>query len=102
MDFAWCRLDRKLTSGTCQFLGSFLVSWSSEKQSSVSQSTTKAEYVAAASCCSKLFWITYTMSNFGEEHTHDPLLCYSTSAITTAKNPILHSKTKYIEVRYHF
>jgi hypothetical protein len=41
-DFAGCRLDRKSTSGTCQFLGSSLVSWSSRKQSSVAQSTTEA------------------------------------------------------------
>jgi hypothetical protein len=46
-DFAGCRLDRKSTSGTCQFLGSSLVSSSSRKQSSVAQSTTEAEYVAA-------------------------------------------------------
>jgi hypothetical protein len=51
-DFAGCHLDRKSTSGQCQFLGSSLVSWSSRKQSSVAQSTTEAEYVAAASCCS--------------------------------------------------
>jgi hypothetical protein len=51
-DFAGRRLDRKFTSGTCQFLGSSLVSWSSRKQLSVAQSTTEAEYVAAASCCS--------------------------------------------------
>jgi hypothetical protein len=65
-DFAGCQLDRKSTSGSCQFLGSSLVSWSSRKQSSVAQSTTKAEYIAAASCCSQLLWITYTMSDFGE------------------------------------
>jgi hypothetical protein len=41
-----CRVDRKSTSGNCQFLGSLLVSWSSRKQSSVAQSTTEAEYVA--------------------------------------------------------
>ena len=52
-DFAGCRIDRKSTSGTCQFLGSSLVCWSSRKQSSVAQSTTEAEYVAAASCCSQ-------------------------------------------------
>jgi hypothetical protein len=34
-DFVGCRVDRKSTSGTCQFLGSSLVSWSSRKQSSV-------------------------------------------------------------------
>jgi hypothetical protein len=101
-DFAGCRLDRKSTSGTCQFLGSSLVSWSSRKQSSVAQSTTEAEYVAAASCCSQLLWITDTMSDFGEEYTHVPLQCESTSAISVAKNPVLHSKTKHIEVSYHF
>jgi hypothetical protein len=92
-DFAGCRLDRKSPSGTCEFLGSSLVSWSSCKQSSVAQSTTEAEYVAAASCCSKLHWITYTMSDFGEEYAHVPLQCDSTSAISVAKNPVLHSKT---------
>jgi hypothetical protein len=53
-DFAGYRLDRKSTFGTCQFLGSSVVSWSSRKQSSVAQSTTEADYVAAASCCSQL------------------------------------------------
>jgi hypothetical protein len=101
-DFAGCWLDRKSTSGTCQFLGSSLVSWSSRKQSSVAQFTTEAEYVAAASCSSQLLWITYTMSDFGEEYTHVPLQCDSTSAIRVAKNPVLHSKTKHIEVRHHF
>jgi hypothetical protein len=95
-DFVRCRLDRKSTSGTCQFLGSSLVSWSSRKQSSVAQSTTEAEYVAATSCCSQLLWITYTMSDFGEEYTHVPLQCDSTSAISVAKYPVLHSKTKHI------
>jgi hypothetical protein len=66
-DFAGSRLDSKSTYGTCQFLGSSLVSWSSRKQSSVAQFTTEAEYVAAASCCSQLLWITYTKSDFGEE-----------------------------------
>jgi hypothetical protein len=101
-DFAGCRLDRKSTYGTCQFLGSSLVSWSSRKQSSVSQSTTEVEYVATASFCSQLLWVTYTMSDFGEEYTHVPLQCDNTSAISVAKNPVLHSTTKYIEVRYHF
>jgi hypothetical protein len=58
-NFARCRLDRKSTSRTCQFLGSSLVSWSSRKQSTVAQSTTEAGYVSAASCCSQLLWITY-------------------------------------------
>jgi hypothetical protein len=51
-DFAGCGIDRKSTFGTCHFLLSSLVCCSSHKQSSIAQSTTKAEYVAVASCCS--------------------------------------------------
>jgi hypothetical protein len=47
-DFAVCGIDRKSTSDTCHFLRSSLVCWSSHKQSSVTQSTTEAKYVAAA------------------------------------------------------
>ncbi|WVZ52667.1 hypothetical protein U9M48_003704 [Paspalum notatum var. saurae] len=53
-DHAGCRIDRKSTSGTCQLLGTSLVSWSSRKQASISLSTIEAEYIAAASCCSQL------------------------------------------------
>ena len=42
------------------------------------------------------------MSNFGEECSQVALLCDSTSAVSVAKNPVLHSTTKHIEVRYHF
>jgi hypothetical protein len=78
------------------------VSCSSRKQSSVAQSTTEAEYVAAASCFCQLLSIAYTTSDFGDEYTHVSLQCGSTSAISVAKNPVLHSKTKHIEVRYRF
>ncbi|WVZ75440.1 hypothetical protein U9M48_023490 [Paspalum notatum var. saurae] len=49
---AGCRMERKSTSGTGQFLGTSLVSWSSRKHSSVATSTCEVEYVTAASCCS--------------------------------------------------
>ena len=43
-----------------------------------------------------------TLWDFGLTFARVPLLCDSTSAISVAKNPILHSKTKHIDVRYHF
>ncbi|WVZ58354.1 hypothetical protein U9M48_008633 [Paspalum notatum var. saurae] len=62
---AGCRIDRKSTFGICQLLGTSLVSWSSRKQANVALSTTKAEYVAAAICCSQLLWMKGTISDFG-------------------------------------
>jgi hypothetical protein len=49
-----CKIDRKSTSGTCQFLGRSLVSWASKKQNSVALSTAEAEYIAAGHCCAQL------------------------------------------------
>ncbi|WVZ80469.1 hypothetical protein U9M48_027940 [Paspalum notatum var. saurae] len=101
-DHAGCRIDRKSTSGTCQLLRTSLVSWSSHKQASVALSTTEAEYVAAASCCSQLLWMKATLSDFGLRFGRIPLLVDSTSAISVAKNPVLHSRTKHTDVRFHF
>ncbi|GJZ51101.1 putative ribonuclease H-like domain-containing protein [Tanacetum coccineum] len=50
-DYARARLDRKSTTGSCQFLGKRLISWQCMKQTIVANSTTKSEYVAAANCC---------------------------------------------------
>ncbi|GJZ87699.1 putative ribonuclease H-like domain-containing protein [Tanacetum coccineum] len=50
-DYARANLDRKSTTGGCQFLGKRLISWQCKKQTIVANSTTKAEYVAAANCC---------------------------------------------------
>ncbi|WVZ52442.1 LOW QUALITY PROTEIN: hypothetical protein U9M48_003497 [Paspalum notatum var. saurae] len=84
---AGCRIDRKSTSGTCQFLRTSLVSWSSHKQASVSLSSTKVEYIVAASCCSQLLWMKATLSDFGLSFRRIPLLVDSTSAIIVTKNP---------------
>ena len=79
-----------------------MVSWSSRKQSSVAQSTAEAEYVAAASACSQVLWMISTLKDYGLSFSGVPLLCDNTSAINIAKNPVQHSRTKHIEIRYHF
>ena len=53
-DFAGCKLDRKSTSGTCQFLGVNLISWSSKKQNSVALSIMEVEYIAARRGCAQI------------------------------------------------
>ena len=64
-DYAEEKVDRKSTSGTCQFLGRSLVSWPSKKQNLVSLSTAKAEYIVIGSCCAQLFWLTHTLKDYG-------------------------------------
>ncbi|GAV77722.1 hypothetical protein CFOL_v3_21193 [Cephalotus follicularis] len=64
-DYGGCKLDRKSTSGTCQFLGNSLVSWFSKKQNSVALSTTEVEYVVAGSCCAQVLWLKQQFHDFG-------------------------------------
>ena len=101
-DYGGCRIDRKSTSGICQFFGSRLISWASKKQTSVSTSTTEAEYIAAGSCCSQILWLKQQLVDYGIIETKIPIFCDNNSAISISNNPVMHSKTKHIEIRYHF
>jgi hypothetical protein len=101
-DYAGCKVDRKSTSGTCQFLGRSLVSWSSKYQTSVALSTVEAEYVAAGQCCVQLLWIRQTLRDFGYNMSKVPLLCDNESAICLADNPVEHNCTKHIDIWHHF
>ena len=101
-DWAGDRNDRKSTSGACQFLGRSLVCWSSKKQNCASVSSTEAEYVAAASCCTQLLWMRQTLRDYGIHVDKVPLLCDNESAIKIAHNPVQHAKSKHIEIRHHF
>ncbi|KAI3746354.1 hypothetical protein L6452_08784 [Arctium lappa] len=101
-DHAGCMLDRKSTSGHIQFLGDKLVSWASKKQLCVSTSTAEAEYVAAASYCSQVLWMRTQLRDYGFHFNRIPIYCDSKSAIAITANPVEHTKTKHIDVRYHF
>eukprot|EP00253_Pinus_taeda_P019905 PITA_19905 len=95
--------DRKSTSGGAFFMGSRLVSWFSKKQCSIALSTVEEKYVVAASCCAQLLWIMKTLQDFHITCTPPiSMLCDNTSAISISKNPVMHSKTKHIPIKYHF
>ncbi|GJV88689.1 hypothetical protein Tco_1532627 [Tanacetum coccineum] len=64
-DYAGASLDRKSTTGGCQFLRSRLISWQCKKQTVVENSTTEAEYVAASSCCGQVLWIQNQLLDYG-------------------------------------
>nr|GEX11064.1 putative ribonuclease H-like domain-containing protein [Tanacetum cinerariifolium] len=63
-DYARANLDRKSTTGGCQFLGKRLITWQCKKQTILATSTTEAEYVAAANCCGQVLWIQNQMHHF--------------------------------------
>nr|GEV03719.1 uncharacterized mitochondrial protein AtMg00810-like [Tanacetum cinerariifolium] len=64
-DYASASLDRKSTTRGCQFFGCRLISWQCKKQTVVNTSSTKAEYVAAASCCAQVLWIQNQLLDYG-------------------------------------
>nr|GEZ92349.1 hypothetical protein [Tanacetum cinerariifolium] len=64
-DYGGATQDRKFTTGGCQFVGRRLISWQCKKQTIVGTSTTKVEYVAAASCCRQVLWIQNRLLDYG-------------------------------------
>ncbi|GJZ41098.1 putative ribonuclease H-like domain-containing protein, partial [Tanacetum coccineum] len=101
-DYAGASLDRKSTTGGCQFLGRRLISWQCKKQTIVANSTTEAEYVAAAHCCGQVLWIQNQMMDYGFNFMNTKIHIDNESTICVVKNPVYHSRTKHIEIRHHF
>ncbi|GJS88048.1 hypothetical protein Tco_0770684 [Tanacetum coccineum] len=101
-DYAGASLDRKSTTGGCQFLGSRLISWQCKKQTIVANSTTEAEYVAAANCYGQVLWIQNQMLDYGYNFMNTKIFIDNESTICIVKNLVFHSKTKHIEIRHHF
>nr|GEV05265.1 retrovirus-related Pol polyprotein from transposon TNT 1-94 [Tanacetum cinerariifolium] len=101
-DYAGCNLDIKSTSGGCQILRGKLVCWSAKKQTFVAMSSTKAEYVVAAGCCAQVLWIKSQLADYDVLYDKVPIFCDNASAISISNNPVLHSRTKHIDIKYHF
>jgi hypothetical protein len=78
------------------------VSWALKKQNSVALSTIEAEYIAAGHCCAQLLWMRQTLRDYGYKLSKVPLLCDNESAIRMVDNPVEQSRTKNIDIQYHF
>ena len=84
-------------------MGDSLVAWLSKKQGSTSLSTTEVEYTIVVTCYTQIIWMIQTLTNLEVKYVDPiPLHCDNTSAISMSKNPVLHSKTKHIPIKYHF
>ncbi|GJU97395.1 retrovirus-related pol polyprotein from transposon TNT 1-94 [Tanacetum coccineum] len=101
-DHAGDYVDRKSTSGVCTFIGCCLTSWMSKKQTALAISTTEAEYVSAGKACQQALWMKQALVDYEVKLNDVPVLCDNKGAIDLSKNPVLHSRTKHIEIRHHF
>ncbi|GKB42725.1 putative ribonuclease H-like domain-containing protein [Tanacetum coccineum] len=101
-DYARASLDRKSTTGGCQFLCKRLILWQCKKQTIVANSTTEAEYVAATNCYGQVLWIQNHMLDYGFNFMNTKIYIDNESTICIVKNLVFHSKTMHIEIRHHF
>ncbi|XP_070014192.1 secreted RxLR effector protein 161-like [Nicotiana sylvestris] len=95
--------DRKSTTGFVFFLGDYVISWGSKKQSIVTLSTYEAEYIAATSCTCHTIWLRRLLKELNLPQIDATKICVDNkSAQTLVKNPMYRDRSKHIDTWYHF
>ena len=95
--------DRKSTSGYVFQVGGTPISWRSKKQACVALSTAEAEYIALAGTAQESLWLQQLFSDLEKEPTKKMVIFEDNqSAISMAKNPQFHGRSKHIAIKYHF
>nr|GEV49712.1 retrovirus-related Pol polyprotein from transposon TNT 1-94 [Tanacetum cinerariifolium] len=101
-DHAECQDTRRSTSGSAQFLGDKLVSWSSKKQKSTVISTTEAGYIAMSGCCAQILCMRSQLTDYSFDFNKIPLYFDNRSAIALCCNNVQHSRSRHIDIRHYF
>lgn len=104
-DADWARsiTDRKSTSGYCTFVGGNLVTWRSKKQNVVARSSADAEFRSVAHGICEVLWIKRLLEDLKIQSILPMKVhCDNKAAIAIAHNPVLHDRTKHVEVDKHF
>lgn len=102
-DWAGDQDDRRSTTGNIFLLCGGAVSWLSKKQAIVALSTAEAEYIALSQAAQEAIWLRRLLSDLGVEATTSTVILEDNQgAIAIAKNPVNHSRTKHIDIRYHY
>ncbi|GJV42739.1 retrovirus-related pol polyprotein from transposon TNT 1-94 [Tanacetum coccineum] len=84
------------------FLGDRLVSWSSKRQKSAVISSTEAEYIALSGCCAQVLWMRSQLTDYGFGFNKIPMYYDNKSTIALCCNNVQHSRSKHIDIRFHF
>ncbi|XP_058202223.1 secreted RxLR effector protein 161-like [Rhododendron vialii] len=101
-DYAGDLDKRRSTTGYVFTMAGGPVSWRSTLQSTVALSTTEAEYMAVTEAIKEAIWLQGLIGDLGAKQEHINVYCDSQSAIHLAKNQVHHTRTKHIDVRFHF
>nr|GEU35776.1 retrovirus-related Pol polyprotein from transposon TNT 1-94 [Tanacetum cinerariifolium] len=99
---AGCQDTHRTTSGSLQFLGDRLISWSSKRQKSAAISSTKAEYIALSGCCAQILWMRSQLIDYVLGFNKIPMYCDNKSVIALCCNNVQHSRSKHIDISYQF
>nr|KYP36446.1 Copia protein [Cajanus cajan] len=101
-DWAGSIDDSKSTSGYVFSFGSAVFFWNSKKQDVVAQSLAEAEYISAAAAANQAIWLRKILLDVGQIQDEATIIWVDNkSAISIAKNPIQHGRTKHINVKFH-
>lgn len=103
-DADWAsQAHRHSISGYSFHLGRGTISWSSKKQHIIALSSTEAEYIASTHATKEAIWLRAFLQEIGwQQNTPMEINCDNQGAITLAKDNKFHSRTKHIDLRYHF
>lgn len=102
-DWAGSVQDRRSTSGYCTYVWGNLVTWRSKKQSVVSRSSAEAEFRAMAHGICEGIWLRRVLQELKiSDEEPMKMFCDNQSAISIAKNPVHHDRTKHVEIDRHF
>nr|GEV67928.1 copia protein [Tanacetum cinerariifolium] len=101
-DHEGCQDTRRTTSESMQLFRDRLVSWSSKTKKSIAISSIKVEYIALSGCCAQVLWMRSQLTDYGLRFNKIPMYCDNKSAIALCCNNIKHSRSKHIDIKYHF
>ena len=101
-DYAGDLDTRRSTTGYVFILHGGAITWMSKRQSTVAASTTEAEYIAAAQATKEALWLRLLLNDLGVPVNTFQIMADNQSALKLLKNPVMSSRSKHIDVVYHF
>ncbi|GKC84298.1 retrovirus-related pol polyprotein from transposon TNT 1-94, partial [Tanacetum coccineum] len=99
-DWAGAKDDMKSTSRNCFMFGSGVVTWASKKEATIALSSTEAEYISAATAACQAVRLRRVLEDLNQtQERRSVTFCNNRSAVAMTRNPVLHARTKHIDIK---